>query len=731
MGTALLLALHGPLCFFSWRLSCKITVDDKVSGAVGAMVVYFFLAGSAVWVGGLVPLGSLSWLLAWSWAFGLAALFLKPNKNEFPKDSARAQERQKENSLYYAAALAVFLLTLALLWEGLFSPRYQHDSLTYQLHFAAEYYRAGKISIIPTPFGDPSHAYGPQFTSTFFVWLLAPFGSDFLAQSGQWPFLLLALAAAAGIAEDMGAEKSNPTMAPLLAILCPLFLFEGRTALSDLSIAAFFAASIFFFLRAIARGSGKDAFFALLAAGLMGGCKYTALGLLLLLLPLAAMAMVKSLPGRGWMGWAAGALAGAAGGGIWYIRNWALAGNPVFPIGVSFFGADIFPGLYGRDQMKAWVYHQAGLAKWAEAVSNNASPLLVIFWIAALAMMVHDARKKFSLFSAAVLYAASLPLLVDRLIWNVLPFQVDRFWLAAIPPMAAAAARLAGRGALKNFIVTGSIAAWFFIRPGGGAGDLFISLWIMGGAPVVFFIFYYAIAGPIMAHDRSRQKSAAKYFVVSYSLLVVCCLPIALLSYEDAREKTLKSWEYGGAWSYISSMGGGLKVAYAGANVPYPLRGPGLNNEVAYVSTSGEINPLDHEISARLELGKGSFLTPEPIVSRLVHCPQDWAMALQKEEFDYLVVMKLPRNVLVNSEHDSSGYPVEKAWADEAPAAFKKVYADDFSVVYKVEKAGAETLEPGCSERPADYFFALRSDPAAARALFPLAGRALESMKAE
>ena len=42
-------------------------------------------------------------------------------------------------------------------------------------------------------------------------------------------------------------------------------------------------------------------------------------------------------------------------GGYWYLRNWLVTGNPLYPVQVDLGAWTLFPGAFGSEQIDAWV----------------------------------------------------------------------------------------------------------------------------------------------------------------------------------------------------------------------------------------------------------------------------------------------------------------------------------------------------------------------------------------
>ncbi len=733
-----LFCLHAPLIFFAFAVS-RILVNDYgfLSRAAATGLIYFLAVAAGSWV---VPL-RLGWMLGWSALLlitGIVAWRLGP------KAAAEAgAERPARGLAERSGTAAAVLLTGAALMSGIYSPHIDHDPMTYQLHFAAEWVKAGRIFIVPAPFGDPSHSYGPQLASTFYVWLMAPLGTDMLAVNGGWFFMLLMLLGASGLSREFGARRGYEWAPAVLALLSPMVLYEGMSALNDIAIAAFFCASLYFLARAARLKTGGDLFLGLLGCGLMAGCKYTALGLAVIMVPLLAIAALR-MRGHAWWAWPAGTAAAAVGGGEWYIRNLFLAGNPVFPFRIALGKWTLFAGMYGRKEMLGWVFDKSGIREWLGMVLAAASlPLLLVYAASIIAVIVIAVRalarrdgpsegpEEWKWRWLAIIYMALVPVLADRLNWDFYPFQVYRFWVPALAAASAVAGAALSRRPLLLFLALAGVVGGFFWMP---------ALSFLGGVvrfwPLTTLVLFLAAAGAAWAMGKfpglERLALSPAVLGIIGAAAVLALTGAGLMNWEARREASLKTWEYAAGWSRLPCPEAGTTVAYTGANLPYALHGPRLQNTVVYVDTAGRLMPRDHEIWRGLGIERPRFLTPEPIVSRLELCPRQWAEAMTSSGIDYLVVMTVMRNALLNVVHDADGWPVEDSWARRAPAAFHLVCGDKSTRIYRIDAAarsGLAALPATCEARPPDAPTALGESSAECKKFFPLAVDAMKKMK--
>jgi len=582
---------------------------------------------------------------------------------------ASQAELLTETPRSWIGAVLSFLIAASLVYiliDALFHPRFFHDPMTYQLTFAAEWLQQGKITLVPTPFGDPSQAYAPSNASLYYLWLILPLHMDLFALLGQFPFLLLAFFSVVGLAKLLQIPRPWHLLPPLFMLASPMVREQAASAYSDLALAALFAAAIFFFFRTRRTGELTSFILGAMALGLMLGTKYNSLPLLVLALPLAAAAkfsMMKSA--KRWP-----LVAGAAmvlmilGGGYWYARNAWLTGSPVYPFRVEVFGTTLVPGVYGREEMLNWIYHSVGYEKWKEMVGALADRLLLVLSAFAMVLIAPwlRLRRKISLLAAYVLI---LPLLIDRINWHVIPFQVDRFWLPALLLAPLALVALTRKWPRTGYLL------------------LVLALAEMAGSRV-----------KTIEPERPAGMTP--------------------------REQALMAWAYGPAWNTLAGQPGPLTVAYAGNNMPYPLLGPRLDRKAAYVNVNRHPEDAFHDYAKLAAAARWN--TPEPAPYRLELDTRSWWNNLQLEKVDYLMVTRLAEAELVNIEHDEKGWPTEKSWADQYSELFDLVYADPYARVYRVMLSRQIWEKPFYGEsRPLDAIRAYAENPETAEQYFPLA----------
>lgn len=333
---------------------------------------------------------------------------------------------------------------LLLLWSGLIGwvvyvglmvPPYGWDGLSYHLPPAVWWLQAGRVEPVPSQFTF-GYAY-PQGMSLLLVWQLAFTATDHLVNLVEVPFILLGMAAAFGVAREVGIGRPWALWASLFWGLAPLVVAQATVPYTDIAVAALTLVAFYFTLR-FWRGQGKGdgaLWLAGVAGGLILGIKPNGV---LTVAAVWAMAML-TISRHSWVrGLVRRAVAMGVPGlvlaGYWYIRNVVLFRNPVFPAKVSFAGLTLLEGprtvaqlINVRPEQSHWETFFLGLQEWTRWYSYDTpnagyGPVFTCLGIGALlATLLHAVgRRRWRL--VAVLCAGVLLLVLQ-------PFKYSRYTL--------------------------------------------------------------------------------------------------------------------------------------------------------------------------------------------------------------------------------------------------------------------------------------------------------------
>lgn len=378
--------------------------------------------------------------------------------------------------------LAVPFVLLILL--GGMLPPVDFDVREYHLQVPKEFYQQGRIGFLP------HNVYGNMAMGTEMLSLLA------MALSGDWwqgalagktvialfaPLTALGLLAA-------GRRFFSPTVGLLAALVylsIPWVAYVSTAGLVEGAAACYLLLAVYAVL--LWRDPQAASTGRLLLAGYLAGSavatKYPAA--LFVLAPLTiwvAWANTNSEPGR------AGPmprryapalrrvglflLAAAVACSLWFGKNWALTGNPTYPLLYKVFGGTTWTPEKDRQWNRVHLPHEFSLGRLASDLtrvglsSEWLSPLLVP--LAALALVTRRNRR---LLLALLAYSAYV-----IVVWWLFTHRIDRFWIPILPLVALMAGVGAGwtthrawRITLVSWLVV-ALAVNFLMAGSGGPG---------------------------------------------------------------------------------------------------------------------------------------------------------------------------------------------------------------------------------------------------------------------
>ncbi len=697
------------------------------AGGFADAIVRTSVIAFAVIVGGGLVLGAAGVLYTGAFLALVSAVFVwttRWGRLEVAGPGGRPAAWPTLDGISLVPAAAIVALTAFIAGYGLsHSPLTLYDSLSYHLFFPARWLQEHRLSIIPTPFSDEAQAYAPGNGELYFLWLMLPVHGDLLARIGQLPFYLLAGVTLFALARRSGAPPGHAVYAPAFFLLARPIVGQAAGANVDLICAAMFLTSIYLGLAAVERDRARDWAIWGLSVGLYAGTKYLALVYLpvLLVFPLVRRVRPKAL-------WAMpGILAFAA---PWYLRNWIVAGSPIYPSSVKLAGVTIAQGAFGREATLDTVFHAADL-RLLPAVATHALGLtLVVVWVpvAALATLLICVRRQWwpagwLLLTTGVMVALE---------WYGLPVNVDsRFLLPAAGLAMLPFALLFGRRSVWNGCVHASyVAAMAWILIGTHAEVSTASLpWFMGGwltADGVLdrrFAWWFAGAlaatafGWLATRGRPVWRAAALAATcggVALALLLGAgrwCVP-STCDYLQTESPFIRT-NYVYAWRWIDEHVEHATFAYTGINLPYPITGRRLTNRVYYVnidrhlawrfddyarvrrrrtSDHGQFARASGELMATSAPVRATNEALRPRYERMDGDRDGWLENLRSQGIDHLFVAALSAYEIDWQWHNGQGFPIEDDWAKADPVTFPLVYENPQVRIYAVDfarRAGA------------------------------------------
>ena len=654
--------------------------------------------------------------------------------------------------------IVVFVVTAGLTQ----SPLTLYDSLSYHLLFPARWLQEHRLSIVPTPFSDEAQAYAPANGELFFLWLMAPFHGDIAARIGQLPFYFVIGAALYALARRIGAAPSHAAYVPAFALLSRPIVEQAVGADVDLVCWAMFLTALYLGFVAIDAGGAREWALWGLAVGLYAGTKYVSLvyGPVLAVQPMiglvrgtgsAALQGCSAAPGRRKelrytkphaialqtlkrfraVAWAIPGL--LLFGAPWYLRNWIVAGSPIYPSSLTIAGVTIARGAYSHAAMNHSLFHTTDVRLLPVMLAHAFGTPLLLVWLplfAAGAWRMAAARPRLEAWMLLV-----APLVMIPLYWFAIPDNVDsRFMLpialvALLPiafvfprPRAWASAMHAAVAAGLVWIVVGRDAeiparlpyfmgGWLSLR--GVVSHEFL-LPFAGLAVLAGGVAYATWRRP----GRARVLGPALIGVVAAAAVTMTigssrwCSPdpCALLAISPTfiREATIDAWRWTAANVH------GATIAYTGNNVPYPLAGDHLTNHVVYVNIDRHADWRFHDYdrahrrrrddtppAAPLAEASGVLMpiagpprwhvdAVRPRYGRMQGDRAAWLANLRALGVDRLFVSALSAYEIDYVAHNDGGFPIEDDWARADRTTFALIYENPQIRIYAVAP-GAQT----------------------------------------
>jgi hypothetical protein len=296
----------------------------------------------------VLGLGLLGWLRSPMMALLLAgaAVLLLPDLVAVGRAATGLRPKDRPNGLasFYLATVLLMVVLVAL------TPPIDWDGLFYHLTMPQRYLEQGRIA----PVTDVPQQHFPGLMEM--LYLLA------MALKGDVTAKLLHLAYGLGLGGMvylLARRHVGPAYgwrAVLLYAGTPMVAILGGWAYNDLALAFYQIAALYALFNWIE--TPRRAWLALsgILCGFALGLKYTAFVCPLALSLLLAWHLLRTrAPSREWL-YSGGLLAGSTvvTAAPWYLRNWALTGNPVYPFAYSFFDGA------GWDAWRAAWYARAG-----------------------------------------------------------------------------------------------------------------------------------------------------------------------------------------------------------------------------------------------------------------------------------------------------------------------------------------------------------------------------------
>ena len=585
---------------------------------------------------------------------------------------------------------------------------------------AARWWKAGRLFLVPTPFGEQAAPYFWANGELWYAWLLTLGRGDSVAKLGQVPFLVLGGLAVEAIARHLAIRATAARVAAVWFVtITPELVYAFEPNVDSILLAGYLSAA-YGFLRA---GTGPDErrvgwlILGSLAAGLGMGTKPTGI---VFFPPLLALVVIGL--GWRWPGWRRFAREGAAAiipailmMGYWPIRNAFLTGNPLYPMHLAVGGKVWLAGWFGPDAMRQSFFY-VPLADWRAGVDiilTLVDPRELPLWLAA-AVGVWAIRARRSAPERAtdrwVWRFAALGLGNLAAYWLVIPYRTQqRFAFPAFAMLAIPLARLLDRAGWVRGLAVGLLAIHLLTPqpwPWGATEDQIP--WDLRAAipnavpaaidwPVTIGDLTHGLTRPryrssvvlgagVLAGavcGASARRVARRGWVWTWRVVALACVVPALVvaSFATGAGQGIAFPyfpEYIIGWAELEARTSrqGARIAYAGHKIPYYLMGSKLQNDVQYVNIDAHRDwlPHDYHRNAPLVGEPTTWPNPFPAWGRLQPDYDAWLANLRVARIDLLVVTRVNIEEGVENVADAERFPIERVWAEAHPESFRPIY---------------------------------------------------------
>jgi hypothetical protein len=543
-------------------------------------------------------------------------------------------------------------------------PVFFNDALTYHFPAAVAWSQAHRITIFQTWFFNPANTYSPLAGSVFISWLMLPFDGDALARFVEVPALLAVGVGVYRLSRELGAAEIPAVLVAAAALLNRSLFLQCMMGKDDLFVVLFLLTAMVGMSRPRA-GEPRGAVRAGLAIGLMLATKVTA-ALVLPTLLLAVDSPRWNL--RRWAGMAATACVIA---GPWYLRNWIIAGNPIFPLRVG----HLFPGLFTTarsDELAAG--GMRFVVGGSYSVPTVVAALLATVWISTF--FVDRTWWKKPLTRAAVVG----PLIGIVVFYFRSPFPEVRFITPLVAVLIALAGATVSRMGLKSAITAaaviaiaslGTVEIWEHVNV--VARDLAVPAVQVAGVATGLVVLAHWLSAPRRILVLYAPLLAA-FAVVVFVYWAAYVRGYREVMFVDGSAYSRQYPDEFPLWKFVDAkIPANATVAYTNLYLVYPLIGPEQRRHLVYVPTRDGITTT----ASLPYLGDG--LEGKPLVraatAATIASPdaEGWLRRLDQSGATYLVV-GLGDGVL----------PPELGIAIYSPARFRRVFASPSAVVFEV-----------------------------------------------
>ncbi len=264
------------------------------------------------------------------------------------------------------------LVVVTIVWIiglGIIFPPIEWDSLMYHLPAVGHYTQQASLADPQLPM-DAYSRFGidgsvwvnsfPKNIELIFLWTTIIPGNDRLVDLVELVFGLIGILAVYALATRMNVSRKWAICAGFLFFLTPIVIAQSRSNQIDLSNSVLILIALALLYPGSSERHRGEVIIAGIAAGIVMGAKWSGLMFLpVLLLMLIGQRLYWNhslkLPKLNKLIPESALFLGPAliAGSYWYVKNWYLYGNPLWPFRISVFGRQIFDGVLNNSAIMA------------------------------------------------------------------------------------------------------------------------------------------------------------------------------------------------------------------------------------------------------------------------------------------------------------------------------------------------------------------------------------------
>ena len=320
----------------SWKWACRLFPFDSCLERIGHATLLFWA--------GVVAIATLLGLLGRVTGVGLVAVGLLASLgalvllSRIPHAPVTALPVDRVERRWLTLWGALFAYAIGhIVAGGLLTFPTDWDTLAYHVPLVDQWLQTrGLHATGCMDWADPGN------NELLTLWAVAPFSGDFLALlTNLTPTVLLA-SSTVSLATHFRLPRCLAHAVGFAVVCNYVVLKQLVDTENDVAVAAAFFAVLSYAIRIGSGPNGRLAFFASVALGLLVGVKYYALGYAALALGVWLLLALRAGDFRTVVvHGCCGVLGMLALGGYWYVRNLAMTGSPLFPLGVAL--TEIYP----------------------------------------------------------------------------------------------------------------------------------------------------------------------------------------------------------------------------------------------------------------------------------------------------------------------------------------------------------------------------------------------------